>query len=75
MRDIILLVDRVIKCGKNVTIYPNVMFFGDGKIEIGGNVDIGSSAIIYASKCRGYLYGSNTVMQPSVVISSTWIMV
>ena len=30
-----------IKIGKNVTIYPNVYFWGDGLIEIGDNVDLG----------------------------------
>ena len=52
------LINRNVKCGKNVTIYPDVMFFGDGRIEIGDNVDIGSGTIIYASKCgEGYLLG------------------
>lgn len=52
------LINRNVKCGKNVTIYPDVMFFGDGTIEIGDNVDIGSGTIIYASKCGGgYLLG------------------
>lgn len=44
------LINKNIKLGKNVTIYPNVMFFGDGLIEIGDNVDIGNNTIIYASK-------------------------
>lgn len=37
-----------IKIGKNVTIYPNVYFWGDGVIEIGNNVDIGMGTIIFS---------------------------
>lgn len=47
------LINRNVKCGKNVTLYPDVMFFGDGRIEIGDNVDIGNGTIIYASKFGG----------------------
>lgn len=47
------LINRNIICGKNVTIYPDVMFFGDGRIEIGDHVDIGNGTIIYASKSGG----------------------
>ena len=57
------LINRNVKCGKNVTIYPDVMFFGDGRIEIGDNVDIGSGTIIYASKCGGGVsIGNNTAI-------------
>ena len=37
-----------IRIGKNVTIYPNVYFWGDGLIEIGDNVDIGVGTIIFS---------------------------
>ena len=47
------LINRNVSIGENVTIYPNVMFFGDGKITIGDNVDIGNNTIIYASKSGG----------------------
>lgn len=46
----ITLINRDVKIGKKVTIYPNVMFFGDGSIEIGDNVAIGNNTIIYSSK-------------------------
>lgn len=49
----ITIINKNIKLGKNVTIYPNCMFFGDGLIEIGDNVDIGNGTIIYASKYGG----------------------
>ena len=44
--------------GKNVTIYPGVMFWGDGKIVIGDNVDIGKDTIIYSSKEGGIIIGN-----------------
>lgn len=37
-----------IKIGNNVTIYPNVYFWGDGLIEIGDNVDLGMGTIIFS---------------------------
>lgn len=49
----ITLINKNIKLGKNVTIYPYCMFFGDGPIVIGDNVDIGSHTIIYSSKEGG----------------------
>jgi acetyltransferase-like isoleucine patch superfamily enzyme len=39
-----------VKIGKNVTIYPNVYFWGDGLIEIGDNIDIGIGTVIFAKK-------------------------
>lgn len=39
-----------IKIGRNVTIYPNVYFWGDGLIEIGDNVDLGIGTIIFSKK-------------------------
>ena len=47
------LINRNIKLGHNVTIYPDVMLFGDGLSEIGDNVDIGNGTMIYASKQGG----------------------
>lgn len=47
------VINRNIKLGHNVSIYPDVMFFGDGSIEIGDNVDIGSGTIIYSSAQNG----------------------
>ena len=66
------LINRNVKCGKNVTIYPDVMFFGDGRIEIGDNVDIGNGTIIYASKCGGGVsIGSNTMIAAQCYIIDT----
>ena len=40
------VINTNIKLGKNVTIYPNVMFWGDGPIVIGDNVDIGCGCVL-----------------------------
>jgi acetyltransferase-like isoleucine patch superfamily enzyme len=49
-----------IKIGKDVTIYPNVYFWGEGLIEIGDNVDIGMGTIIFSNK---YVkIGNNTLI-------------
>ena len=58
----ITLINTNLKIGKNVTLYPNVMFFGDGLIEIGDNVDIGNGTVIYASKAGGIKIGNNTMI-------------
>lgn len=58
----IILLNTNIKLGKNVLIYPNVQFFGDGLIEIGDNVSIGTGTIIYSSKLGGVRIGSNTMI-------------
>lgn len=57
-----ILINRNVSIGENVTIYPNVMFFGDGKITIGDNVDIGNNTIIYASKSGGVTIGNNSMI-------------
>ena len=58
----ITVINRNIKLGHNVTIYPDVMFFGDGLIEIGDNVDIGNGTLIYSSKSGGISIGNNSVI-------------
>lgn len=58
----VTVINRNVKLGKNVTIYPGVMFWGDGDIRIGDNVDIGKDTVIYASKTGGVSIGSNTMI-------------
>lgn len=58
----VTLINTNISLGKNVTIYPNVMFFGDGPIVIGDNVDIGNDTIIYASQNGGVTIGDDTMI-------------
>lgn len=56
------LINNDVKIGNNVTIYPDVMLWGDGPIIIGDNVRIGNGTIIYASKCGGVTIADNTVI-------------
>ncbi len=56
------LINQNIKIGHHVTIYPDVMFYGDGLIEIGDNCDIGNGTVIYASKESGVFIGNNTLI-------------
>ena len=58
----ITLINTNLKVGHNVSIYPDVMFFGDGLIEIGDNVNIGNGTMIYASKKGGVYIGNNTMI-------------
>ena len=56
------VINKNIKIGKNVTIYPDVVFWGDGDIIIGDNVDIGYGTIIFASKAGGVTIGRNSLI-------------
>lgn len=58
----IILINRNLKLGKNVSFYPYVQIFGDGLIEIGDNVDIGTGTILYASRNGGIRIGANTLI-------------
>lgn len=42
--------NKNISMGKNVVIYPNVMFMGEGEISIGDNTFIQVNSIIYSQK-------------------------
>lgn len=64
------LINRNIRLGHHVTIYPDVMFFGDGLIDIGDNVDIGNGTIIYASK----LGGGVTIGKNSLIAAQSYII-
>lgn len=64
----IITINKNIKLGNNVTIYPNVMFFGDGLIEIGDNVDIGNNTIIYSSKSGGVHIGKDAMIAANCYI-------
>lgn len=58
----VTLINTNISLGHNVTIYPDVMFWGDGPIVIGDNVDIGNGTVLYSSKAGGVTIGDNTVI-------------
>ncbi len=70
--DDITVINKNISLGRGVTIYPGVMFFGDGLIKIGDNVDIGKDTIIYASRNGGGVsIGSNTMIAAQCYIIDT----
>ena len=65
------LINRNISLGRDVTIYPDVMFFGDGQIEIGDHVSIGNGTVIYASKSAGVHIGNDTQIAAQCYIIDT----
>lgn len=67
----IVLINTNLKIGKNVSISPYVQIFGDGLIEIGDNVSIGTGTIIYASKAGGVKIGSNSLIAGQCYIIDT----
>ena len=67
----IVLINTNLKIGKNVSIYPYVQLFGDGLIEIGDNVSIGTGTIIYASKSGGVKIGANSMIAGQCYIIDT----
>ncbi len=69
--DNIVVINTNLKIGKNVSIYPYVQLFGDGLIEIGDNVSIGTGTIIYASKQGGVKIGSNSMIAGQCYIIDT----
>lgn len=56
----IFCINHNITIGNNVSIYPGVVFWGNGPIVIGDNVTIGYNTIIYASNEGGVTIESNT---------------
>lgn len=57
-----------IKIGKNITIFPGVVFWGTGKLIIGDNVTLGDRVIILASKNGGIKIGDNTMIAANCYI-------
>lgn len=54
--------------GKNVVLFPNVMFMGRGNIYIGDNTKIGNNTIICADKAGGVHIGSNCAIAANCYI-------
>ena len=67
----IILINLNVIIGRNVTIYPDVMFFGDGLIDIGDNSAIGNGTIIYSSKDGGVTIGNDTLIAGQCYIIDT----
>ena len=58
----IYIFNQNLTIGRNVTLYPGVMFAGGGPIRIGDNTKIGNNTIIYASVGGGVTIGSHTAI-------------
>ena len=56
------LINHNITLGHNVTVYPGVMFFGQGPIVLGNNVNIGNGTVFYSSSRGGITIGDNTMI-------------
>lgn len=67
----VTLINTNITLGHNVTIYPDVMLFGDGPIVIGDNVDIGNGTLLYSAKAGGVTIGSGTMIAAQSYIIDT----
>lgn len=58
----VIAINPNVTIGKNVVIYPDVMFFGDGPITIGDNVSIGNGTIFGSLSKEGITVGDNTMI-------------
>lgn len=67
----VTLINRNLKIGRGVLIYPDVMFYGDGPIEIGNDVSIGNGTVLYASKNAGIRIGDYTQIAAHCYIIDT----
>lgn len=56
------LLNRNIRFGKNVILYPNVSFEGNGPIYLGDNVKIGTNTILSSNQKGGLRIGNNTII-------------
>ncbi len=65
------IINKNVWVGRGVTIYPGVMFFGQGKIVIGNNVSIGNNTIMYASPRGGIEIGNNTMIAADCYITDS----
>lgn len=66
----IRFINKKVKYGKNVCIYPDVTFFGDGEIEIGDNVNICQGAFLRFVG-GGIFIGNNTMIAAQTYIIDT----
>lgn len=66
----ITLINKNITLGHHVTIYPDVMLFGDGPIVIGDNVDIGNGTLLYSSGNGGGI----TIGDNSMIAAQSYII-
>lgn len=67
----IYLRNRKVHVGKNVTLYPGVMFQGEGDIYIGDNTYLENNTIVYSEKGHSVFIGKNCMIAPHVYITNT----
>ena len=57
--------------GKNVTLYPGVMLYGEGDIYIGDNTFLCNNTMIYSEKGHAVYIGANCMIAPMCYITNT----
>ena len=57
--------------GKNVTLYPGVMLYGEGEIYIGDNTYLCNNTMVYSEKGYEVYIGSNCMIAPMCYITNT----
>ena len=60
--------NKNVKIGNHVQLYPNVCFFGEGEIIIGDEVKIGNNVIINATKESQVIIGDKTIIAGNTYI-------
>lgn len=65
----IYVLNQNVRIGNNVTLYPNITFFGEGSIIIEDNVKIGNNVVIHATK------GSSVrIKKFTIIAANTYII-
>lgn len=64
----IYTLNKNVRIGLNVQLYPNVTFMGDGDIVIGNNVKIGNNVCICSSRSGGVFIGDDTLIAANCYI-------
>jgi acetyltransferase-like isoleucine patch superfamily enzyme len=57
--------------GSNVIIGPGAVFYGDGLISLGNNVQILDDFMVFASKSAGVSIGDNTLIGPRCYVNDS----
>lgn len=67
----VYLRNRNVYVGKNVTLYPGVMLYGEGEIYIGDNTYICNNTVIYSEKGYKVFIGANCMIAAECYIVNT----
>lgn len=66
--DNVKILNPNVTLGEKVQLYPNVIIWGDGNVEIEDGTKIGFNTIIYASKNAGVYIGHHTAIAANCYI-------